>query len=80
MDLKWINFDINGNILNSRLEDRVLAMDLKDYVNIPLRIGVAYGIEKLSAILGAVRSGLINVLITDLNTANCLMPMVSTYK
>lgn len=73
-------FDINGNILNSRLEDRVLAMDLKDYVNIPLRIGVAYGIEKLSAILGAVRSGLINVLITDLNTANCLMPMVSTYK
>jgi len=71
-------FDINGKIIKSGLEDRVLAIGLNDYKNIPLRIGIAYGDEKLSPILGAVRSGLINVLITDLSTANHLVPMVSS--
>lgn len=69
-------FDINGKIIKSGLEDRVLAISLDDYRNIPVRIGIAYGNEKLSPILGAVRGGLINVLITDLSTANCLSAIV----
>lgn len=73
-------FDINGKILKSSLEDRVLAIELKDYMNIPIRIGIAYGNEKLSPILGAIRGGLINVLITDLSTANYLVPMANNKK
>jgi DNA-binding transcriptional regulator LsrR (DeoR family) len=69
-------FDVNGNILKTSLDDRVLAIGLNDYQRIPLRIGIAYGDEKLSAILGAIRSQLINVLITDLQTANSLKKMV----
>ena len=69
-------FDIDGRILKTSLDDRVLAIDLNDYQAIPLRIGIAYGSQKLSAILGAIRSKLINVLITDLETANNLKSLL----
>ena len=65
-------FDINGKIIESGLNDRVLAIGFDSFKNIPLRIGVGSGPEKLSAIMGAVRGSLINVLITDLETAHSL--------
>lgn len=69
-------FDINGNIIKSDINDRVLAIDLDNFKKIPLRIGVASGPEKLSAIIGSSRSSLINVLITDLKTAHSLSKML----
>jgi deoxyribonucleoside regulator len=69
-------FDIKGKIIESGLNDRVLAIDLESFKNIPLRIGVAYGADKLSSIIGAARGKLINVLITDLETANGLCKML----
>lgn len=65
-------FDVNGKIIDSGLNDRVLAIDVDSYKKIPLRIGVGSGPEKLSAIMGASRGNLINVLITDLETAKAL--------
>lgn len=69
-------FDINGEIIESSLNDRVFAIDLESFKKINLRIGVASGPEKLSAIIGAARGGLINVLITDLETASQLSGML----
>lgn len=69
-------FDASGRIIESGLNDRVLAIDLDSFRRIPLRIGVGSGPEKLSAITGAVRGSLINVLITDLETANALSEML----
>jgi len=69
-------YDINGKIIDSSLNDRVFAIDLESFRKIPLRIGVASGPEKLSAIIGAGRGSLINVLITDLDTANQLSRML----
>jgi len=69
-------FDVYGNPIESGLNDRVLAIDLKSFKNIPLRIGVACGAEKLSSIIGAARGNFINVLITDLETANALCKML----
>lgn len=65
-------FDINGNIIESGLNDRVFAIDYNSYMKIPLRIGIGGGPEKISAITGAIRGRLINVLITDYDTANVL--------
>jgi len=68
-------FDINGNIIESGMNDRVFAIDFNSYKKIPLRIGIAGGSEKISAITGAVRGSLINVLITDHKTAKTLLSM-----
>jgi DNA-binding transcriptional regulator LsrR (DeoR family) len=65
-------FDIKGKIIESGINDRVLAIDFESFKKIPLRIGVGSGPEKLSAITGALRGRMINVLITDLETAKAL--------
>jgi DNA-binding transcriptional regulator LsrR (DeoR family) len=69
-------FDINGEVIESGINDRVLAIDLNNFKNIPLRIGVGSGPEKLSAIKGAIAGSLINVLITDLETAQAISKML----
>ncbi len=65
-------FDLEGKLIQSGLEDRVLAIDFKSLCNIPLKIGVGCGTEKVKAIIGAARGHFINVLITDRETAQKL--------
>lgn len=62
-------FDVNGKIIESNINGRVFAIDYKNFKNIPIRIGISGGKEKAFAIEGAIRSNLINVLITDYDTA-----------
>lgn len=66
-------FDGKGKIIENGINDRVFAIDYKSYGKIPLRIGVAGGEEKISAIRGATKGKLINVLITDYDTAKALL-------
>ena len=65
-------FDENGNSILNSLNNKVISIELEDYMNIPLRIGIAGGEGKLHAILGALRGGYVNCLITDLKTAEAL--------
>ncbi len=65
-------FDKNGNAVKSSIDDRVIAVNLPSYKKIPVRIGVAGGKEKHEVVLGAIRGGYINVLVTDLDTALAL--------
>jgi deoxyribonucleoside regulator len=65
-------FDIDGKLIQSGIEDRVLAIDYDSLLKIPFRIGVACGVEKVQAMIGAVRGRFINVLITDKETARKL--------
>ncbi len=65
-------FDENGSSIFNGLNKKVISVELEDYMNIPLRIGIAGGEGKLHAILGALRGGYINSLITDLKTAVAL--------
>jgi DNA-binding transcriptional regulator LsrR (DeoR family) len=66
-------FDQHGNLINSPLNDRVMAISPKQLKAVPRRIGVAGGPEKLTAIAAAVKGGWINTLITDLQTAQRLL-------
>jgi len=62
-------FDIKGKIIESEINGRVFAIDYNNFKDIPTRVGIAGGKSKVSAIVGAIKGQLINVLITDYETA-----------
>ncbi|MBA7595688.1 Deoxyribonucleoside regulator [subsurface metagenome] len=59
------HFDINGNLCQIDLNERVIGIDTNVLKDINYVIGVAGGKAKASAILGVLRGGYINVLISD---------------
>lgn len=63
-------FNADGAIIQSGINERVFAIDYESFMKIPVRVGIAGGHEKTQAIIGAIKGRLINVLITDLDTAN----------
>ena len=65
--------DNEGNLIKYRFEDHLISLDLDDFKKIPIRVGVAYGIEKKDCILGVLRGEYINVLITDEEVAQYLV-------
>lgn len=66
-------YDVDGNPVEPPFRNRIISIMLEDYMKIPIRIGVAGGREKAKAIAAAVKGNYINVLITDIKTANILM-------
>ncbi len=65
-------FDKDGKAIDTPFRDRIISIALKDYLNIPTRIGVAGGSDKAHAIRAAIKGGYVNVLVTDLETAHFL--------
>lgn len=68
-------YDADGQIVPSGLESRIIAAPLADYMDVPYRIAVAAGSEKARAILGALRGGFVNVLVTDNLTAEAVLEL-----
>jgi len=66
-------FDASGHPCPSRLDERLIGLELADLHRIPVRIGVTFGTHKVPAIVGALRGGYINVLVTDSDTAAALL-------
>ncbi len=62
-------FNLQGEPVPHEVSGRVIAIPLEELKRIPTRIAVTVGKEKAAAILGAIRGGYINVLITDERTA-----------
>ena len=62
-----------GKQVENAWNDRVIAIELEKLKAIPLVIGVASGLEKVSAIKAALEGGLIHVLITDGVTGSALV-------
>ena len=62
-------FDALGRSVASGIEDRIIGITLDQLKRTPRVVGVSGGPNKLAAINGALRGGLINVLITDSLTA-----------
>ena len=61
-----------GRHLRTDLDERVLGIDPGDYVRIPRRIGVAGGQRKYEAIRASLLGGWVNIVITDVETAQRL--------
>lgn len=58
-------YDINGNTDCFTVNNNVCGMDINDLRHTPYSIGVATGVSKINAIIGAINGRYINVLITD---------------
>lgn len=65
-------FNIRGEPV-SVLDDRLIAIERDALARIPNVVGVASGPEKYAAIQGALRSGYVDVLVTDERTAKALV-------
>jgi DNA-binding transcriptional regulator LsrR (DeoR family) len=67
-------YDISGNPLEvPGLTDRILAIEALDLRKIPVSIGVAVGVEKAEAVLGAIRGGFVNTLVCDRSLAEAVL-------
>jgi deoxyribonucleoside regulator len=55
------------------LDDRLIAVEWDELQRIPLVVAMAAGVDKRDAILGALRSGCMNVLVTDESTARAVL-------
>jgi DNA-binding transcriptional regulator LsrR (DeoR family) len=68
-------FDIQGRPVQTELNDRIMALGLEDLRRINPVIAVAGGTDKVQAILGAIRTGYIDVLIIDDRTASAILEL-----
>jgi DNA-binding transcriptional regulator LsrR (DeoR family) len=71
-------FDEHGRQLDTPLRHRVLALELDELAEIPTRVGIAQGASKASGVLGALRGGLIDVLVTDSDTVSAVLALDDT--
>ena len=62
-------FDSEGRFVKTPLDDRVIGMTLEELAHVDRVIALAGGSSKTEAILGALRTGVIDILITDKFTA-----------
>jgi DNA-binding transcriptional regulator LsrR (DeoR family) len=68
-------FNIDGELLETDYNRRVIGVDLADLRRIPTVMAAAMGREKAEAILGALRTGVIDVLCTDSEVAGAILEM-----
>ncbi len=68
-------YDIQGNIIDTPLHRRTVALPLEDLRDMQNVIGIAGGKEKVEAILGALRGRYIKILITDEHTAQRIVEL-----
>jgi len=66
-------FDSEGRACRVPFMSRVIGLDLEAIRRIPMMVGIAVGHEKAKAILGALRGGLLDALVTDTGAARAVL-------
>lgn len=74
-DVCGLHFNIQGEDCCAEFCERSVTIYKKDLLNIPIRIGIAGGKGKAEPVLGALRGGYINVLVTDAMTARRVLDL-----
>lgn len=64
-DMSLRFFDLDGRAVKAPLDERVIGLPFEDLLSIPRVIALAGGASKTQAIMGALRTGAIDVLVTD---------------
>jgi DNA-binding transcriptional regulator LsrR (DeoR family) len=75
-DILMRYFDVEGHQLPTPFDERVIALEWDDIHNIPHVVVIAAGPHKVEPILGILRSGLCQCLITDIDTAQAVLSRV----
>ena len=68
-------FDLAGRFVDSDLRERTIAFDARRLERLPVRIGVAGGQGKVRPILGALRSGALTTLVSDVRTVEAVLEL-----
>lgn len=68
-------FDLEGRFVCPALRERVIAFDARMLSRVPTAIGVAAGEGKMRPILGALRTGAVRTLVTDVATAEAVVAL-----
>ena len=66
-------YDEKGQTVDEDLRRKMIGISLDKIAKIPVRVGISYGKDKVEAIKGAIAGGLVNVLVTDVPTAELLL-------
>lgn len=66
-------FAVDGRLVAESLRARTVAFDARSLAGVPVTIGVAEGAGKVAPMLGALRGGFLNVLVTDARTAEAVL-------
>ncbi|MCI8566318.1 MAG: sugar-binding transcriptional regulator [Lachnospiraceae bacterium] len=70
-------YDKDGNMEPfHRFNDRVASIDPEEFKQVKRRVAVANGVRKAEAVLGAIRGGFINVLVTDMECAQRMLEIL----
>ena len=77
-DVCGLHFNINGQPACEDFCERLVSIRKTDLLGIPVRLGVAGGEGKVDAILGALRSKYVNVLVIDSITARKLIDLAKS--
>ncbi len=77
-DVCGLHFNINGQPACEDFCERLVSIRRTDLLGIPVRLGVAGGEGKADAILGALRSKYVNVLVIDSITARKLIDLAKS--
>jgi DNA-binding transcriptional regulator LsrR (DeoR family) len=72
-DIVWHIFRANGELYPCEFNDRVIGVTLEELRQIPTTMAIAAGSAKAAAIVGALRTGVLNVLCTDDKTASAVL-------
>ncbi|WP_372594755.1 sugar-binding transcriptional regulator [Actinotalea sp.] len=72
-DVLGLFYDANGDLVDLPIHRRRIGIDLDDLHKIPNVVGVAGGMSKVDAILGALRGGYLDVLVTTEEVARALL-------
>jgi deoxyribonucleoside regulator len=70
-------FALDGRLVAPSLRARTIAFDARALAKLSLAVGVADGAGKVAPILGALRAGLLNVLVTDVATAEAVLNLAA---
>lgn len=74
-DICSYHYDLHGNVLPLELHQRLIGVSLETLRKTSYVIGVGGGIDKASAVLGALRLGVIDCLVTDEIAARAVLKM-----
>ncbi len=70
-------FDVSGQRIVNGMDNRVVGLNADDLQRIPSVIGIVSETNKMAAVLGALRSGMVNVLATSIGNARSILEMDS---
>jgi DNA-binding transcriptional regulator LsrR (DeoR family) len=68
-------FDSQGQLIDSPFDRRIVGISPETLKQVPRRVGVAGGPNKVVAIHAAVAGGWVNTLVTDLDTARAMLEL-----